>query len=167
MKKGNSSHANDAAVRSAKSTVKPPESFAVISQPDLFADGSPASPGSMNDAAVVRSVLIESIRGSGKSRETLADEMSSLTGTEITVRRINGFTADSRDDYRFPLELARAFCVATHDFTLLRRIAEMAGFNLIDAAGIDLLELGTEFLRQKRASEKVAALEARLRGVEL
>ncbi len=121
----------------------------------------------MNDASVVRSALVEAIRVCGKSRELLADEMTSLTGTQVTARRINAFTAESREDYRFPMELARAFCVATHDFTLLRRIAEMAGFRLIDATEADLLELGREMLRQERATEKAALLKKRLQGLDI
>jgi hypothetical protein len=121
----------------------------------------------MNDATAVRSALVESIRRSGKSRETLADEMSSLTGTKVTTRRINAFSAESREDYRFPLELLRAFCFATGDFSLLCRIAELLGLRVIDSTEVDLLELGREMLRQKRSAEKAAMLERRLQGVDL
>jgi hypothetical protein len=167
MSEGNSSYRKSAANGTGKSTEKPPENFAPIPQANLFSNGLSADPGSMNDGQLVKSAVVEAIRRSGKTRESLADQMSALTGMEITVRRINGFTAESREDLRFPLELVRAFCVATGDFSILRRVAELAGFRLVDAAEWDLLELGKEFLRQKRATEKVAALEARLRGVEL
>lgn len=124
-------------------------------------------PGSMNDAAVVRGVLVDSIRRCGKSREQIADAMSYFTGSEITVRRLNGFTAESADDYRFPAELDRAFCMATSDFRLLRCRVELAGYRVIDATEAELLDLGREYLRQKRACEKVALLEKRLQGIEL
>jgi hypothetical protein len=123
--------------------------------------------GSMNDSAVIRAALIEAIRKCGKSREDLADEMTALSGTEVTVRRLNAYTAESREDYRFPLELVRAFCAATGDFTLLAKIAELSGSKLIGSAEIDLMHLGAEYLRQKRAITALAELENRLGGLEL
>jgi len=121
----------------------------------------------MNDAGIVRAALVEAIRTCGKSREQLADEMSTLTGTEVTARRINAFTAESREDYRFPSELARAFCEATGDFSLLKRLAELAGFHLVTQTEYELLRLGREYLKQKRANENVALIERSLVGVEL
>jgi len=167
MRKSTSSQSKSLPSSRRQSTENYREYFSPDPQANLFADGSMALPGSMYDAALVRLALIEAIRKSDKSRETIADEMSSLSGTQVTVRRINAFTAESREDYRFPLELTRAFCVATSDFTLLRRVAEMAGFRLIDVVEADLLELGRESLRQKRASENIALLEKRLQGVDL
>jgi hypothetical protein len=121
----------------------------------------------MNDAGVVRAALIEAIRKSGMTRESLAEEMSRLTGTEVTVRRLNAFTAESREDYRFPVELARAFCIATRDFALLERIAELSGLRLIGPAEADLMRLGPEYLRQKRATNAIAMIEEKLGGVQL
>ena len=122
----------------------------------------------MNDASVIRTALVDAIRRSGLSREAIADQMSALTGTEISVRRINAFTAESREDYRFPLELARAFCMVTRDFTLLYRIAELSGLRLITNTDFELCCLGREFLAQRRASENITFLEKRLQGrVEL
>jgi hypothetical protein len=121
----------------------------------------------MNDAHVVRAALVEAIRTCGKSRETLADLMSALTATPITVTRLNAFTAESREDRRFPLELARAFCIATGDFSLLRSVAERSGLRLINETEWDLLNLGREYLKQKRASDKANVIEQRLSGVDL
>lgn len=149
------------------STENHAQSFAVNRQPTLFDGHKELVPGTLNDSGVVRAALVEAIRRCGKSRELLADEMSMLTGTEITVRRINAFTAESREDYRFPSELARAFCVATRDFTLMRRQAELAGFHLVSETEYELLQLGREYLHQKRASSQVEMLEKRLAGVDL
>jgi hypothetical protein len=121
----------------------------------------------MNDAKVVRAALIESIWKSGKSRETIAEQMSILTGTEVTVRRLNAFTAESREDYRWPAELDRAFCTVTGCHELIRCRAELAGFRMITVEESELLELGREYLRQKRANDKVQMLEKRLQGVEV
>lgn len=162
-----SSRSQSCPIENRVSTENHAQSFAANRQASLFDGRKEVVPGTLNDAGVVRAALIEAIRKCGKSREELADQMSSLTGTEVTVRRINAFTAESREDYRFPSELARAFCLATGDFSLLRRQAELAGFHLVTETEYELLRLGREYLRQKRASSQVEMLEKRLAGVEL
>jgi hypothetical protein len=148
-------------------TANSQEKIAVQTQPSLF-DGHPgALPGSLNDSAVVRGVLIQSIRKSGKSRAQIAEDISFLSGRDVTEISLNKFTAESRTDYRWPAELDRAFCRATGDDTLLRCRAELAGYRMIDATESDLLDLGKEMLRQKRAAENMALLERRLQGVDL
>jgi hypothetical protein len=136
-------------------------------QGNLFDRTTEVISGSLNDASIVRSALVDAIRKCGKSREALAEEMSRLTGTEVTVRRLNAFTAESREDYRFPAELARAFCAATGSYALLRNLIEMAGFRVVTETEFELFRLGREYLRQKRANDNVAMIEKRLAGVEL
>lgn len=154
--------------RLAQSTEIINKSFtAVPSQPNLFADNPGPLPGSMNDASEIKAALASALHQCGKSRETVADEMSSLTGMNVTARRLNAFTAESREDHHFPLELLRAFCFSTGDSTLLRRIAELSGYRLVNESEYDLLKLGREYLKQKRAIDQVALLEKRLQGVEL
>jgi hypothetical protein len=121
----------------------------------------------MNDACLVRSVLVESMRVCSKSRAQIADEMSYLTGTPITERMLNGFAAESREDHKFPAELDRAFCFVVGDDRLLTCRAEAFGLHVIDDTGWELLELGREYLRQKRSASAVASLEKHLAGVEL
>jgi hypothetical protein len=162
-----SSRSDIRAKQKSASSAKSARFFAAEPQPSLFSGTECALPGSMNDAAIVRGVLVDAIRKCGKSREQIADEMSFYTGSEITVRRLNGFTAESAEDYRFPAELDRAFCTATADFRLLFCRAELAGYTVISAAEVDLLNLGRELLCEKRAAEKAALLEKRLAGVEL
>jgi hypothetical protein len=116
---------------------------------------------------MVRAVLIESIRKCDKSRAQIAEDVTFFSGREVTEISLNKFTAESRTDYRWPAELDRTFCRAVGDDTLLRCRAELAGYHVIDSTEAELLDLGREYLRQKRASEKVALLEKRLAGMEL
>jgi hypothetical protein len=167
MTKGKSSHPQIASARSAASTAISEQSFAVNREQMLFDQAPQMVPGSMNDASLVRAALVESIRKCGKSRETIADQMSMLTGTEVTVRRLNAFTAESREDFRWPAELDRAFCAVTGCNELMCCRAELAGFRLITKDEAELLELGREYIRHKRAHERVEMLEKRLQGVDL
>jgi hypothetical protein len=167
MTKVTSSRPDFRSCASAPSTDISEQRISVNRQRGLFEDPQSVIPGSVNDASVIRAGLVEAIRKCGKSRESLAEDMSRLTGSEVTVRRLNAFTAESREDFRFPAELARAFCVATGDFSLLRNLTEMAGFKVVTETEFEMLRLGREYLRQKRANENVALLEARLAGVDL
>jgi hypothetical protein len=138
-----------------------------IQQPNLFSNNDQPMPGSMSDATLVRSLIAEVIRKSSKSRAQIAEEMSYLVGREITERMLNGFTADSRDDYRWPGELDRAFCFVTGDDRLLRCRVELSGYVVITNDEFELLELGRQYLIRQRAANKVELLERRLQGVEL
>ncbi|HEY4358250.1 MAG TPA: hypothetical protein VGN16_21065 [Acidobacteriaceae bacterium] len=107
------------------------------------------------------------MRNSTLSRVQIAESMSRLTGLQVTERMLNAFAADSREDHRFPAELMRAFCTVTQDDRLLTCCAEAAGLHVIDDSGWELLELGREYLKQKRAAAAIASYERRLQGVEI
>jgi hypothetical protein len=125
------------------------------------------SAGTLNDDLLVRGVITEAIKQSGKSREQIAETMERLLGIPVTARMISSFTAESKELHRWPGAWDRAFCSATGDARLLTCRVELAGLHVITTAEMALLELGREYLRQKRASENVALLEGQLRGVEL
>jgi hypothetical protein len=101
------------------------------------------------------------------SRAEIADRMSYFTGTKVSEIMLNQFAAESREDVRFPSQLERAFCAATGDYTLLACRAELAGLHLVDETGVDLMNLGREYLRQKRSADDIAAIETKLRGAKL
>lgn len=127
----------------------------------------PEAAGSMNDSAMVRSVIVDAMRKCPKSRAVIADQMSHLTGTTVTERMLNAFAADSREDHRFPSELERAFCAVVGDDRLLTCRAEAAGLHVIDQAGLNLLEIGRKYLTRKRSDAALLDLERRLEGVEI
>lgn len=154
-------------VHTSSSTANHERRISAKRQRGLFEQEENIAPGTINDAAMIRTVLTDSIKQSGKSRAQIADIMSRLTGTQVTERRLNAYTAESREDFRFPLELARAFCMATHDFALLKHLIEMAGFKVVTKTEFDVLQLGHEYLTHKRAAENMALLERRLTGEEL
>jgi hypothetical protein len=66
-----------------------------------------------------------------KSRELIAEEMSHLIGTEITVAMLNAYTATSKRLHRFPAAWIPAFCTATGDSRLLQYLSQRTGFRMI------------------------------------
>jgi hypothetical protein len=83
-------------------------------------------PGRLNIAAQIDAVTKQAIRDAPKSRETLADEMSELTGEKISVGMINNWTADSHP-HDMPGRYYAAFCHVTGSIELIRIQAEAAG----------------------------------------
>ncbi len=136
-------------------------------QPSLFERVEPPSPGSLNDDGLVREIVTAAIRNNTKSRQQIAEEMSRLTGAAVTARMLNSYTSEAAEQHRWPAQYTRAFCYVVKDWTLLRCIVERSGFYMITPAEEELLELGREYLKQKRASEQIQAIEKRLRGVDL
>jgi hypothetical protein len=132
-------------------------------QLDLYA-AAPPMPGSLNDESIVRGVLTQAIRNSAKSREQIAEEMSTLCGDLITVRMLNSYTSEAAEQHRWPAQYTRAFCQVIGNWELLRCIAERQSLHLITDDEAQLLELGRQFLIRKRADEQIALLEARLHG---
>lgn len=162
-----SSQRQSASIRSAASPEKKQSSFSANQQTNLFNGPVGAVPGTQNDAAMVRAVITEAMKNCGLSRVQIADEMSRLTGTIVTERQLNNFSADSREEYRFPSELERAFCSATGDCRLITYKAELAGLHVITDKERDLLELGRKYLLRQRSEAAIADLEHRLQGVDL
>jgi hypothetical protein len=120
------------------------------------------APGSFDDDQLVRSLISAAIKLSGKKRELIADEMTSLVGRSISAAGLNSFSADSKEGHRWPLSWTRAFCTATGDWRLFGSLLERGGIRLITAEEVQLLELGRNYLKQKQAAEEVSRLESSL-----
>lgn len=83
-------------------------------------------PGRLDIRGKLAAAIKNAIKNAPKSRETLADEMTDLTGERITVSHINNWTANSHS-HDMPTRYCSAFCVATGDIELIRIQAEAAG----------------------------------------
>lgn len=114
--------------------------------------------------AAIRAALERVIKTSGKSRERIASEMSQLVGGRVTKHMLNAYTAISRTPYRFPLQLALAFEIATGSYCLTQLLAKRRGCALLIGEDIALVELA-RIERKKLALERRAqAIKERMRG---
>lgn len=162
-----SSRPQSRALSPARSTEKLRRVCGVIHQLPLSLNREDVLPGTLNDSGVIRAILTEVIRACGKSRIQIAEEMSYLVGREVTERMLNGFTAESREDYRWPAELDRAFCTVTGDTRLLTCRVELHGFHVIDDDDLLLLELGRAVHQKNEAVDAIEVLQRKLAGREL
>ncbi|MBE3574569.1 MAG: hypothetical protein IMW99_03805 [Firmicutes bacterium] len=110
--------------------------------------------GSMNQATLIRAGISEAIRKSGMKRWEIAGRISELTGCEVTESMLNAWSAESRDDRRFPAELLAAFCYVTGDRELLRTILQPLGCHLFETEQAVMAELGRITVQKQQLSAK-------------
>jgi hypothetical protein len=108
----------------------------------------------------VREALTEALAACQLTREAVAQEMTRLTGESVSVNHINNWCSDAKREWRFPLELAAAFCLITGDFGLISAVLDGTGHGLADEGTMVLAEYGQILGEErKRASKKRELLE--------
>ncbi len=98
--------------------------------------------GGMDYNLELRHLVSETLKKCSKDRFTVAADMSRLTGREISKGMLDSWSSEARAEWRFPLEFAPAFEVATDTYALTEFMARKRGCKVY--AGDDLLaaELG-------------------------
>jgi hypothetical protein len=129
-----------------------------MSEKEKRTDSKLMTPGSYDIDAFIRGLITEAIARSPKSRDLIAADMSELSGKKITPRMLDAYTSTSKEQHRFPLAFAPAFCVAVNDWSVARAIC--------DPEQNELAELGRQYLAHKRAADKIEQLEKRLQPKE-
>jgi hypothetical protein len=112
-------------------------------------------PGSLCISAKFLSAVKQAIKQAPKSRETIADEMSMLSGRSISVSSINNWTADSHP-HDMPSELLHIFCTVCGCDAPLRLLNDSYG--LFTLPGPDALRAEIQKLDEQ---EKRVAAEKR------
>lgn len=118
----------------------------------------PAEPqhGSLDIAAELCATLALAIKDCPLSRAEIAARMSDLTGKTITEDTLNKWTSKAGENWRFPMEFAPAFEVATGSQSLMLLIARKRGVLIMTPKeGIDA-EIG-------RAQREIRSMQRRLR----
>lgn len=116
-------------------------------------DGSPQTPGALNVNARLRAALSEALRRCSLSRYQVAATMSEVMGVEVTKYQLDSWTAESKEDHRFPAAYLPAFCVATGTWDVLKMLAEVGGKRVYTDPNVDV-------------AARIGALEAQVRERE-
>lgn len=109
------------------------------------------------------------IKQAPKSRETIADEMSYLTGAEISVHMINSWVAESHP-HRLPAEYLPALCRACGSTEPMRVLADAAGLYALqapDALRAEIQQFDEAEAQARAEKRKRKALLAVLEGGEI
>jgi len=130
---------------------------------DLFAVPAPKTPlpGALSVGIALRHLLSDLLKASPLSRFEIAARMSELTGSEITKNQLDSWTAESRQEWRFPLEYLPALEVTLETHSITAWLADLRGARL--SVGRDALEaqlgrigrMKDDLARQEKALKKL------------
>ncbi len=90
----------------------------------------------------LRSLISEVLKASPYSRYEIAARMSELLGKSISKEQIDSWSAESKENHRFPLVYLPAFVMATGDSRIMRELAELCNGHFIESEDALRLELG-------------------------
>jgi hypothetical protein len=121
--------------------------------------------GRMCISAKLLAAVKKAIKEAPKSRDSLADEMTELSGAEITVHMINSWCADSHP-HRLPAEFIPALVSATGNSEPLRIMCEATG--LFTVAGPDALraEMQKDVEAKRKIEKDIRQKEALIKALE-
>jgi len=113
-----------------------------LSRKQAEAAASPSINGKASIDATVRAIISDSLKRSPLSRYEVAARMSEILGVEITKSQIDAWSAESKENHRFPFVYTASFCMATGDKTLVRYMAQLCEGYFIEGREALHLELG-------------------------
>ncbi len=100
---------------------------------------------------MLRRILSEAIKHSGKKREQIADEMTAeLPGFRVTVPMLNDFTSLRKSAARFPATFVKAFCKVVGSNALQRW--------LLDDESLRLIQVGEHVRNCREIVHRIEAL---------
>ncbi len=119
--------------------------------------------GSLRSSEAVKEALRVALRGCGLSRETVADELSRLTGESISIHTVNNWAAPGKNDRSIPLEQLAALCVVTGDAGIARAALEAAGLTVLEDHEVPYFELGRITAEDRERARRKKELMERIK----
>lgn len=124
------------------------------------------TPGALDCSETVRRVLGDLIKKAPHSRQEIAEQMSVLTGKEISEHSLDSWTADSRKGWRFPLEYLPAFEVATETHELTSWMADLRGCRVLVGKDVLDAEIGKLERVKENAGRRIRQLKDVIGGMQ-
>lgn len=135
---------------------------------DLFEVPVPTAPmpGALNFDKTLRRLLTDLIKDCPHSRDIVAARMSELTGDPISKSKLDSWTAESRDGWRFPLEYLPAFEVAVETHQITSWLANLRGCKvLVGKEALDA-EIGKLERLKEDAGKRIKQLKVAMGEME-
>ncbi|MCX7563445.1 hypothetical protein OS176_07820 [Xanthomonadaceae bacterium XH05] len=131
---------------------------------DLFAIPRPASaePGAMDYRRVVSALVAEMLAGaaaSGMDRYEVASRASRLTGKDVSKAMLDGYTAESREEFNVPLWLSPVLETVCSSTLLTAWAAGVRGGQLLVGADTIDAEIGRIERERDAAAEQLRQLK--------
>lgn len=136
-----------------------------VSRRQAEAAAHPETTGKASIDAAIRAIISSALKRCQLDRYEVAAKMSSILGVEITKAQLDSWSAESKENHRFPLVYAGSFCQATGgDKALARYMAELCGGYYIEGEDAVRLELGKIEEEKERIARREAAIREFLNG---
>lgn len=110
--------------------------------------------GSLRTCEGVQSALSRALTRCGLSREVVAEEISRLTGHEVSVHALNNWAAASKEDRPTPLQALAALVTVTDDPGLAEAALEGTGYRLLPPDEVAYYELGKMVAEEKKRAKQ-------------
>jgi hypothetical protein len=119
--------------------------------------------GSLNFDYELRATISRALKECPMGRPHVAARMSELTGDDISFHMLNAWSAESKENHRFPFGYAAAFCQATGTLYLLELLARKLGALILVGNEARDAELGLvrRRLKELQAKERELLRDAR------
>jgi hypothetical protein len=141
---------------------------------ELLRPDTTPQPGSMDIDVRVRHTVSEAIKASGKDRIDICAAIYKLTGIEVPVSTLNGWSAESRSkstdtiDYNgnkrwgIPSEIVPAFCYVTDHYGLLHIQVEPCRFKALKGKDVVRARMGLLKEEIAKKAQEIKSLEKAL-----
>lgn len=132
---------------------------------DMFEVPAPASQDAAAGFGVqVANLVSDVLRQSEFDRHTIAARMTKYTGKEVSKAMLDGWSAESRDNFNIPLYLVPALEYAAGESVhgLTNWLANVRGGRLLIGRETLEAELGKAEREKEAAAQKIKALKQRL-----
>ncbi|SNS05985.1 hypothetical protein SAMN04488503_2500 [Humidesulfovibrio mexicanus] len=120
--------------------------------------------GSLRTSETVKEALRQALRSCGLSRETVADELTRLTGENVSIHQINNWTSTAKEDRSIPLEQLAALTIVTGDAGLARAALECSGWSVLAPEQHAYYELGRMTAEDRTRHRKKRDLLERIKA---
>jgi hypothetical protein len=113
--------------------------------------------GCMNIDKAFREAISEALKKSSLSRYQVAARMSELTDTDITKTMLDSWTAESKEQHRFPAIFLPAFCEAVGCNDPLQLLGKLVGVFILpgpEALRAEIHKIEEEIARKQNEKRK-------------
>ena len=123
--------------------------------------------GSMNIDRIFRETISEELRRCPLSRYQVAARMSELLGQDITKTMLDSWTAESKEQHRFPAVFLPAFCEAVGSTAPLRVLGQPVGVYVLpgpEALRAEIQRIDEEITRKQAEKRRRLAFLKEMEG---
>lgn len=114
-------------------------------------------------ATIARGVS-EALKGAGRSREQIAEEMSAYLGETVSTHVLDKYASEAAAEHVINIVRFIALVHATRDRRLLQLIAEPFGWAVVEQRHLDAIELAAALEERAELDRAIEAARRRLKA---